>query len=233
MKEQPEIQPKQSTIPESRTPSPTKPQDQDANQPADTAAQSAFTLAVSGLLKQARAAKSRSSASDSNEKNKNDDPNNSSNARQRRRKPLTGKGSNKNTFSRASSIDTLNEDGYGSAIDSLPSNSRGPSRTNSRSGPNHSFTTSILDTTRFDDRFLEEKEDETENQTPAMTQLNYEDPDAVAMRQQLLNHAGKLGKEPGGKASTTSAAVGEIRELEDLGWGTGRRTRNAGKAAEE
>lgn len=66
-----------------------------------------------------------------------------------------------------------------------------------------------------------------------MTQLNYEDPDAVAMREQLLNYAGKLGKQPAEKGSAPSAVVGEIRELEDLGWGTGRRTRNAGKAGEE
>lgn len=72
-------------------------------------------------------------------------------------------------------------------------------------------------------------EDE-ENQTPAMTQLDYEDSDAVAMREQFLSYAGKLVNKKGGTASEGGGGgvvVGEIRELEDVGWGTGRRTRNA------
>lgn len=60
-----------------------------------------------------------------------------------------------------------------------------------------------------------------------MTQLNYEDPDAVAMREQFLSHVGKL--KPGTKRRAED--IGEIKEMEDVGWGTGRRTRNAGKAA--
>lgn len=85
----------------------------------------------------------------------------------------------------------------------------------------------------FGDQFPEQgdKEGEDGNQTPDMTQLNYEDPDAVAMREQLLSYAGKLGN-PRAEKPASTAVVGEIREMEDLGWGSGRRTRNAGKAGE-
>lgn len=66
-----------------------------------------------------------------------------------------------------------------------------------------------------------EDEDE-ENQEPQMTQLGYEDPDAAAMRAEFLRDAGKLStktKPDGG------VHVGEVRELEDVGWASGRRTR--------
>ena len=235
MDERPETQPTQprkSTIPESTTPSPTKetkdqPNDTSTNnhentaKPTDPTPQSAFTLAVSGLLKQAREAKSRA-ATDSTETH-----NEYTRPIPRRRKPLTGKG-RQNTFSRASSIDTLNEDGCGSAIES-----NGPTRTNSRNG--QSFK-SILNDGPFDDSpFLYNdsdqgariQEEDEENEEPAMTQLNYEDPDAVAMREQFLSHVGKL--KPGTKRRAED--IGEIKEMEDVGWGTGRRTRNAGKAA--
>ena len=234
MKEKPELQPRKSTIPESRTPSPTKDKPdqtntsttnhQDRTKPADPAPQSAFTSAVNDLLKQARAAKSRA-ATDSTESHNENAPLNP-----RRRRPLTGKG-RQNTFSRASSIDTLNEDGCGSAIESLGND--GPTRTNSRNG--QSFN-GIVNDGRFNDHhFLYNDQnqegkgqgEDEENEAPAMTQLNYEDPDAVAMREQFLSHAGKLNTGDKRKAND----VGEIREMEDVGWGTGRRTRNAGKAA--
>lgn len=63
-----------------------------------------------------------------------------------------------------------------------------------------------------------------------MTQLNYEDPDAVKMREELFSHAGKLSKK---KSPDQGVIVGEVRELEDVGWGTGRRTRNAVKDSED
>lgn len=92
---------------------------------------------------------------------------------------------------------------------------------------------SIVNDTRFEFSDTHQRgteEEDGEDQTPAMTQLNYEDPDAVAMREQFLSYAGKLINKPA--AVPEKRAVGEIRELEDVGWGTGRRTRNAGKAAE-
>jgi DNA replication regulator DPB11 len=59
-----------------------------------------------------------------------------------------------------------------------------------------------------------------------MTQLDYEDADAVAMREKFLRHAGKIVEKP---ATTQSVVIGEVRDLEEGGWGTGRRTRNANK----
>lgn len=93
---------------------------------------------------------------------------------------------------------------------------------------------SILNDTRFafSDTRQHMHEGDEENQTPAMTQLDYEDPDAVAMREQFLSYAGKLVKKPVARAPEPGAVIGEIKELEDVGWGTGRRTRNAGRAAE-
>jgi DNA replication regulator DPB11 len=126
--------------------------------------------------------------------------------------------------SRASSIDTLNDDGLGSVVESGdPTRENSLSRTNSRVEPSLS---SIFSGGKFD--FMAEKtlapadnEDE-ENQEPQMTQLDYEDPDAAAMRAEFLRDAGKLT----GKAKKPDpVALGEIRELEDTGWGSGRRTR--------
>jgi DNA replication regulator DPB11 len=66
-----------------------------------------------------------------------------------------------------------------------------------------------------------DNEDE-ENQEPQMTQLDYEDPDAAAMRAEFLRNAGKLAGNP---QRAHSDMLGEVRELEDVGWGHGRRTR--------
>lgn len=224
-KERQHIPQKRPSVSQSRSPSPRKEQNpqitndsmqqQESDQSTASAAQSAFDLAVNGFLKQAREANSRQ-ASDSGEK--------SDNIRQRRRKPLLGRApshSSAHGFSRASSIDTLNEDGCGSGIESAPA-----TRTNSRAG--HSFN-SLLSGGMFefgseDLRRVNEAEDE--EQEPPMTQLNYEDPDAVAMRQQFLQHAGKLVDEKKPQDSQR-LVIGEVRELEDVGWGTGRRTRKA------
>ena len=47
----------------------------------------------------------------------------------------------------------------------------------------------------------------------------------MAMRQQFLRKAGKLvDKDP---RENQAMVVGEMKELEDTGWGTGRRTRKA------
>jgi DNA replication regulator DPB11 len=227
-KDQPEVPQKQASIPESRTPSPSKPEPKPTTELSPTKHQetnhSALNEAVSGLLKQARAAKSRTASEASD---KNDSTNN---PRQRRRKPLVGKG--QAALSRASSIDTVNEDGCGSAIESTTNDGGAPTRTNSRSGRINS-SSSILNDTRFEpsDGHRGPEGGDGEDQTPTMTQLDYEDPDAVAMREQFLSYAGKLVNKPAGRGAD-QGVVGGIRELEDVGWGTGRRTRNAGKAAE-
>jgi DNA replication regulator DPB11 len=228
-KEQPQVPQKQASIPESRTPSPSKPEPKPTTELSPTKHQetnhSALNEAVSGLLKQARSAKSRTASEASD---KNDSTNN---PRQRRRKPLVGKG--QAALSRASSIDTVNEDGSGSAIESATNDGGVPTRTNSRNGRIDS-SSSILNDTRFepsDGRQHGPEGGDGEDQIPTMTQLDYEDPDAVAMREQFLSYAGKLVNKPAGRGPD-QGVIGGIRELEDVGWGTGRRTRNAGKAAE-
>lgn len=220
---------------------------QDSEQ--STASAAALDLAVNGLLKQARAASSRSTT-DSNEQN--DGSNNGNNIRQRKRKPLLGRApslSSTRNFSRASSVDTLNEDGCGSGVESLTTDKNaGTSRTNSRNGPQQqqqqqqSFS-SLFNGSKFDfdpeavhrGNLGDVTEDDgggEGDEEPPMTQLNYEDPDAVAMRQQFLRKAGKLVDEDPQESQTV--VVGEMRELEDTGWGTGRRTRKAtaGKATD-
>ncbi|KAE8380864.1 BRCT domain-containing protein [Aspergillus bertholletiae] len=184
-----------------------------SEQATDPNSLSAIETTLNGFLQRAREANSRS-ASDAGE--------NGDRPRSRRRKPLLGRApshvsirSTENKgFSRASSIDTLNEDGCGSAIDSI----------------NTDGIPSLVNSGRFDflegDRINEEEESET---PPPMTQLNYEDPDAVAMREKFLHHAGKLVEK---KPANQDLIVGEVKELENVSWGSGRRTRNAGKVAE-
>lgn len=186
---------------------------------------SAFDLAINGFLKQARAASSRS-ATDSGDQG--DQP------RTRRRKPLLGRAPSLNSartfeqsaFSRASSIDTLNEDGCGSGAESVTTDKNAASRVNSRG--EQSFT-SLFSGTRFEFGAEGNPEDQ-EDEEPPMTQLNYEDPDAVAMRQKFMQHAGKLvDTEP----ANQGLIVSEVRELENVGWGTGRRTRKAAKPVDD
>ncbi|KAH1453147.1 hypothetical protein KXV51_002747 [Aspergillus fumigatus] len=175
-----------------------------------TSAQAAIELAVSGFLKQARTANSRSKSDTTDQE--------SDSLRRRRRKPLLGRApshsSAQGVFSRASSIDTLNEDGCGSAVESIGA---------------EGFN-SFLTGGRFEPSESQRRIEEQENEEPAMTQLNYEDPDAVKMREQLFSHAGKLSNKT--KSSDQGVIVGEVRELEDIGWGTGRRTRKAVKDSE-
>jgi DNA replication regulator DPB11 len=196
--------------------------------PAPTTGPSALDTALSGLLQQARAAKSRQQP----ESTTNID---GSNPPRRKRKPLLGRATsqsstrmldNPNPLSRASSIDTLNDDGLGSALESAH-----PTRDNSQSKSNgraEQSLSSMLSGGKFDflnDRLPAHTEDEDEeNQEPQMTQLDYEDPDAAAMRAEFLKNAGKL---PSKTKNTdgTGVLVGEVRELEDLGWASGRRTR--------
>lgn len=68
-----------------------------------------------------------------------------------------------------------------------------------------------------------------------MTQLHYEDPDALAMREKFLSHAGKLADKANVPSSNRpqESAIGEVKDLENAGWGTGRRTRNANKVLQD
>ncbi|KAL2011392.1 hypothetical protein VTN00DRAFT_4110 [Thermoascus crustaceus] len=207
----------------------------------------AFDLAISGLLKQARANSSHPSTNTGGETS--DQQQQQQQPRSKRRRPLLGRAgsgthSSSSTragadapglFSRASSIDTLNDDGCGSGVESGVENStEGGSRktTNGAKGLN-----SIISGGKFDfplDRPLYEnaRREEEEDEAPPMTQLNYEDPDAVAMREAFMRRAGKeVEKKTPNKQGVGD--VGAIRELEDIGWGTGRRTRRAGKITEK
>lgn len=229
LREKQQIPQKRHTVPQSRSPLPRKEQNetatdsfsvkrQESNQ--STASAAAFDLAVNGLLKQARAASSRSTT-DSGEQN-------DTYIRPRRhRKPLLGRAPSHSSahqvgFSRASSIDTLNEDGCGSGVESVATDQ---TRANSRNS-NQSFN-SVFNVPRFEfggePHRLEEVNEEDE--APPMTQLNYEDPDAVAMRKQFLRNAGKLVEEDTKPPPQTTQG---LVDLEDGGWGTGRRTRRAG-----
>ncbi|KAL4998688.1 BRCT domain-containing protein [Aspergillus recurvatus] len=185
-----------------------------SDQETVSSTKSAIDLAVNGLLKNARTAPS-CSASDST--GNHDRP------RSRRARPLLGRAQSNSSirvtdqraFSRASSIDTLHEDGPGSAVDSMSINTEGgiPSL-----GSRLNFE--YLSAER------ERQLGEVEEETPPMTQLDYEDPDAVAMREKFLRHAGKVVEKPAGKQDLV---VEELKELESVGWGTGRRTRNANR----
>ncbi|THC88890.1 hypothetical protein EYZ11_011659 [Aspergillus tanneri] len=199
--------PTPASRPQSKNPSPTKNHNQNTSHSIDLSV-------VGGFLKQAREATSRPASDPSEHDSQN---------RLRKRKPLLGRAPSHSSvrglehyqkdFSRASSIDTLNEDGCGSIIESI-NNDRIPSLANSGR-----FEVAEDEQYRF--------QDENEPQSPPMTQLNYEDPDALAMREKFLRHAGKLtDKKP---STDQSQDIGEIKDLENAGWGTGRRTRNASK----
>lgn len=218
----------QASVAESRSPSPDRNTNAAlADEAPKPAAPSALDSALKGLLQQAQAAKSRRQS----ESMTTDD---SSYPQRRKRKPLLGRAPSHSSLratepnrapSRASSIDTLNDDGLGSALESAePTRENSFSRTNSR---NDQSLSSMFSGAKFD--FLADRlpgqidnEDE-ENQEPQMTQLDYEDPDATAMRAEFLRNAGKLAGNT--KTPDSDVLLGEVRELEDVGWGHGRRTR--------
>ncbi|PWY94150.1 subunit of DNA polymerase II [Aspergillus sclerotioniger CBS 115572] len=181
-----------------------KPSDQPSTTTTTTTstAQSALNQAVNGLLKHAP---STTSAPD----------------RPRGRRPLLGRAPSSFSldhhpkhfsFSRASSIDTLNEDGCGSALDSFPN-----SNTTTDRNPY---------TSRYEYHYPEQhgiQDEDEENDAPVMTQLDYEDPDAVAMREKFLHQAGKIVEK---KKSSDGVAEGRlVPGLENAVWSTGRRTR--------
>lgn len=234
-KEEDSFEPRKPSVPESRSPSPetvteNQPcEDQTTNQSAPdevppAAAPSALDTALKGLLQQAQAAKTRQHSENTSTNEEDSYP------PQRKRKPLLGRALSHHSKpeatgpSRASSIDTLNDDGLGTALESAdPTRDNSLSRTNSRNGQSLS---SMFSGGKFD--FLADKlpaqldgEDE-ENQEPQMTQLDYEDADAAAMRAEFLRDA---GKDVGKTKKPDASLLGQVRELEDVGWGSGRRTR--------
>ncbi|KAJ5620291.1 hypothetical protein N7510_004275 [Penicillium lagena] len=248
--------PPKPSVPASRSPSPGKPPSKDApatkpsesNQPPSAAAPSALDIAMSGLLQQARAAKSRAQTETATDTTNED----SSYPPRRKRKPLLGRapshsssrvfeapgGAGGRAVSRASSIDTLNDDGVGSALESNPTRDNSMSRTNSRA--NEQSLSSMFGGGKLEnflaDQFPShlEAEDEENHEPPPMTQLDYEDSDAAAMRAEFLTRAGKLpAKKSAAAASDPNVSVGQVRELEDIGWGSKRRTRRTAAKADD
>ncbi|KAJ5635983.1 uncharacterized protein N7484_009296 [Penicillium longicatenatum] len=227
------------SIPESRTPSPSTTADRPptsdstSNQPNQTSPEptgpSALDTALKGLLQQAQAAKSRQS---------NENPTTNEDGTfplRRKRKPLLGRATSHSSTkidnpappSRASSIDTLNDDGLGLPIDSAdPTRANSLSRTASR--VNNESLSSMFSGAGgkfdfLDKQLLSGNEEDEENTEPQMTQLDYEDADAAAMRAEFLRDAGKIARKP--KSADPGILLGEVKELEDVGWASGRRTR--------
>ncbi|KMU85790.1 rad4 [Coccidioides immitis H538.4] len=203
-------------------------------------------VAISELLRQ-----TRSRAKQSAEKS----------AHTQRRRRLFGRANsnssllgNKERISRASSIDTLNEDGYGSVVDgfnspSVKGHSKAPSFTslaqptaalkgNSDPTEAQQLLESRLNLLRNGlGQYDAERYEFEEEETPPMTQLGYEAPDAVAMREKITRRAremngaeentddmqeGKNKNDNGGRL-----VLGQLKDSETLAiWGGGRRTRS-------
>ncbi|KAF3483384.1 BRCT domain-containing protein [Arthroderma uncinatum] len=145
-------------------------------------------------------------------------------------------------ISRASSIDTLNEDGYGSVVDGLdspstktPSNAPSfismPAQRRDVSRPEQIEAQQMLQrrlalfqSNSANGEFAEKGAGEDE--PLPLTQLGYEDPDAVAMREMISNQSQKdntaEGNGPPGSRAGKKLIIGKIQD----GWGGGRRTRS-------
>ncbi|KAJ5894267.1 hypothetical protein N7495_005958 [Penicillium taxi] len=226
----------QASIPESRSPSPevlekeTEPTTEKSEpEPPNPPEPSALATAMQGFIQQAQAAKSK----------KQQDPTPSTEdpsfPARRKRKPLLGRASSHSSSkvlesmiapSRASSIDTLNDDGLGTTLESAnPTRDNSVSRATSHA--NEQSLASMFSGEKFDflaDQLTRNTQNEDEeNQEPPMTQLDYEDADAAAMRAEFLRDAGKLPE--GSRHADSSMLLGEVEELEDIGWGSKRRTR--------
>ncbi|KAJ5107248.1 hypothetical protein N7456_003923 [Penicillium angulare] len=221
----------QASVPDSRSPSPGKAQDDSATddsapkQPeedqAKPAGPSALDTALKGLLQQAQAAKIRQKNEGTTSTEDEKFPN------RRKRKPLLGRAPSHSSTkalestgapSRASSVDTLNDDGLGSAIET-----NDQTRENSLSAQIVAGSGGKFDFLADKQPALNGKEEDEENTEPQMTQLDYEDADAAAMRAEFLRDAGKLVGKP--KPTDPALLIGEAREMEDFGWGSRRRTR--------
>ncbi|CRG84453.1 DNA topoisomerase 2-binding protein 1-A [Talaromyces islandicus] len=233
------------------TPAPTEPLTRDIQEQSTSSRNpsKALEAAMNGFLKQAREFSRTNSAS--GDKNP------------RKRRPNLGRtnslSSTKNGLlranSRASSIDTLNEDGYGSAVSaetdgksSVTSKSKLPA--NIRTQSFASLSTGSRFTGYIDSPYDENNNDLMGNdETPAMTQLNYEDPDAMAAREEIMRLASRgnvdesrIVEKMSHKPSANAAAAVVVNELPSVpamdhttgrGVGTTRRSRrSAGKQKE-
>lgn len=156
-----------------------------------------------------------------------------------------------NQISRASSIDTMNEDGYGAVVDGIEGSANssvgGQARADASDQPDvEGARDGWFDFMRGDPMFAEFTGRETpgfaneeDDNPPQMTQLGYEDPDAAAMREQILRHAerrkgGETAEITSGdfsekkrRESGRNSGIGTLQDLEPAGWGSGRRTRSS------
>jgi DNA replication regulator DPB11 len=176
----------------------------------------------------------------------------------RRRRPNLGRtnssSSTKNEFKRTdsrvsvSSIDTMNEDGYGSAVsaDTDANNPLTAKLSRNFTGQSLSSLLSSSKFTRYIDSPIPENDEllDDENGTPAMTQLNYEDPNAMAAREEIMRlarrgnvdeaHVTEILKQK--EAIQPQAVIDEFPQVLDKQGGrmTARRTRrSAGKQQED
>lgn len=227
----------------------------DNNEEKPSTSSNSLDQAISDLLKKNR---SRSKPIGATEKGP-------SNAGPQRRRKLFGRANSnasmlgtkeptKFGLSRASSIDTLNEDGYGSVVDGLTSPSvRGPSKAPSLASfpapaalltekSDHTEAQQLLERrlnllrNQSTNEFAAEEFEFGDEATPPMTQLGYEDPDAIAMREKIagsvrnIKVAEKSDVEENNrdkKKSGVNLVVEPLQDNEKLaGWGGGRRTRS-------
>ncbi|WEW61119.1 DNA helicase [Emydomyces testavorans] len=231
----------------------------DSNEDKPATSSNSLDVAISELLKQKRNRLKQSKAAETSGGNPP--------LRQRRRRLFGRANSNSSVLgtkepgqigiSRASSIDTLNDDGYGSVVDCLNSpctkdHSKAPSFASFP--PPAAASNGALDPAEaqqllagrlnlFCNRpthheFEAERFEFDNDKTPPMTQLGYEDPDAIAMREKITRRAremnateediedeSKKGKRKSGIGG--HLVIGMLQDSEKLaGWGGGRRTRS-------
>lgn len=207
-------------------------------------------IAISELLKQKR----------QSSKNPVDNAVGADGRRTNKRRPLLGRanslasgravttigpGGHSNGISRAGSIDSLNDDGCGSVIGSVideTDNQSNHGKNNAQSFSSVLTANSNMDNglnvyhpQRSTDPFYDDGTGLGEGESPHMTQLGYDDPDAAAMREKITKQSERAAKGSAagksaaskGQKKTGGVVLGEVRDLESLGggWGGGRRTR--------
>lgn len=145
-------------------------------------------------------------------------------------------------LSRAGSVESMNTDGIGSEIASMPSGKQSNESLNtaekgsfSLMGRAKSTLTGIKPSVLgLDDPDMVRGNFQPEEEAPQMTQLGYEDPEeAVLLREKLAEYRRKRSKQ-GQKDSDPKPVVHQKRDrkirdddvLMTAGWGAGRRTRN-------
>ncbi|EFR04686.1 S-M checkpoint control protein rad4 [Nannizzia gypsea CBS 118893] len=216
-----------SQLIQSAPPAPFAPDDSVPNPKANSETKISLNTAISELLKQKRLRSQNSTA-------EAEVP-----VRPQRRRKLLGRASSscstlttadaQRGISRASSIDTLNEDGYGSIIDGLDSPStKAPSCASL--GPQKGDVAhpeqmeaqqmlqrrlALFQSNSANGEFAEKAVGEDE--PLPLTQLEYDDPDAVAMREMISNQSQRddeagEGTGPGGSRIGRKLVIGKLQD---------------------